>query len=135
MNIDNGDILDQMISISSSLSHLHITGHRLTPPLDKLPPTIQSILLQPASSVVDIDPEPYLRWLRHTVRLLGNTSLWTRTILLKAPAFHTPYNSYEARIAWERTKEGDITSWESGDSASVDGLLAQLRQAGERFLP
>ena len=135
VNIDNGDILDQLFSISSSISHLHITGHHLAPPLDRLPPTIQSIFLQPASSVVDIDPEPYLRWLRHIIRLLGDTSLCTRTILLKAPGFRAPCNSYGARISWERTKEEDDTLWGSGDSVSVDGLLAQLRQAGERFLP
>lgn len=134
-NIDNGDMLDQLFSISSSVLHLHITGHRLAPPLDKLPPTIQSIFLKPASSIVDIDPQDYLRWLRNIISLLAETRLWPRTILLKTPVFRAPCNSYEARIAWERTKGGDNTSWESGDSASVDGLLAQLLQAGERFLP
>jgi len=135
VNIDNGDILDQLFSISSSISHLHITGHRLAPPLDKLPSTIQSILLQPASSVADINPDLYLQWLHHIIGFLGDTSVRARTILLKAPAFRAPCNSYEARIAWERTKEGDNALWVSRDSASVGGLFAQLWQTGERFLP
>ena len=134
-NIDNEDILDQLFSISPSISHLHVTGHRLVPPLEKLSPTIQSILLKPTPSVMDIDPEPYLRWLRHIVSLMGDPLLWTRITLLKASAFRAPCNSYEARIAWERTKEGDNVLWRSRDSASVGELLAQLRQAGERYLP
>ena len=60
---------------------------------------------------------------------------FARTVLLKAPAFRAPCNSYEARISWERTKEGDNALWGSRDSASVGGLFAQLWQTGERFLP
>jgi hypothetical protein len=137
VNIDDGDIFDRLSSISPSVSHLHVTGYRLAPPLDKLPPTVQSILLQPASYVVDIDPRPYLQWLRHTVGFMEDTSLWTRITLLRAPAFRAPHNSYEARISWERTKGGWDMWWTSRTNASVGELLTQVEQAiaGERFLP
>ena len=135
VNIDDGDISDKLFSTSPSITHLHITGHRLAPPLDKLSPTIQSILLQPVSSLVDIDPQSYLRWLRNIMGLMGDTSFWTRITLLRAQAFHASRCSHEARVAWERTKKGDHALWRSGESASVGELLAQLLQAEERFLP
>ena len=136
-NIDNGDILDRLSLISPSVSHLHVTGHHFPPPLDEIPPTVQSILLQPASYVVNIDPEPYLQWLREITRFMGDASIRTRTALLKAPAFRPPHNSYEARIVWERTKEEANAWWASRHSASIGELLTQLRQAvaEERFLP
>ena len=135
-NIDDRDILDQLPFISPLVSHLYVTGHRL-PQLDKLPPTVQSILLQPASDVADIDVESYLQWLRHIIGLMGDTSLWARTTLLKAPAFRAPHNTYEARIAWECTKDGEEAWWTSRNNSSVGELLTQLQQAvsGERFLP
>lgn len=131
------DDFDQLSLVSPSLTHLHITGHRSTPLLDKLPPTVQSITLQPASYVAEIDTGPYLDWLQHVARLKEETTVWSRTTLLKAPTFRPPCPSRQARIAWERTKEKDITRSMSKDKASVDELTAQLRHviAPDRFLP
>lgn len=131
------DVFDQLSSVSPSLTHLHITGHRSVPLLDELPATVQSIILQPASCVAGIDTGPYLGWLQHVARLKEETTVWSRTTLLKAPTFRPPCPSHQARIAWERTKEKDITRSMSKDKASVEELAAQLRHvvAPERFLP